>query len=52
MAISDLIAEERKLYLSSAQTRHDWFRYVTAVERLRRLQREECSSGERPHQGP
>jgi hypothetical protein len=40
MAIVDRIAAERKRYLSSAQTRNDWFRYVTAVQRLRRLEKE------------
>jgi hypothetical protein len=45
MAIVDLIAAERRSYLSSAQTRLDWFRYVTAVERLRRLEREGTAAG-------
>ena len=47
MAIIDLIAEERRRYLSSAQTRCDWIRYLTAVERLRRQQHQESSSGDR-----
>jgi hypothetical protein len=46
MAIIDLIAEERKRYLSSAQTRCDWMRYLTAVERLRRQQHQETSAGD------
>ena len=40
MAIVDLIAEERRLYLASAHTRRDWLRYVATVERLRRLEKE------------
>jgi hypothetical protein len=40
MTIADLIAEQRRLYLSSARTRRDWFHYVTTVERLRRLNKE------------
>jgi hypothetical protein len=35
--LADLIAEERRQYMASAHTRMDWFRYVTAVERLRKL---------------
>ncbi len=40
MSTIDLIALERQRYLSSGQTKRDWFRYVTTVERLRR-EREE-----------
>jgi hypothetical protein len=40
MAIIDQIAEERRLYMSSAQTRRDWVHYVANVERLRRLDKE------------
>jgi hypothetical protein len=46
MAIIDLIAEERKRYLSSAQTRCDWIRYLTAVEGLRRRHHEESPAGD------
>jgi hypothetical protein len=46
MAIIDLIAEERRLYMSSAQTKRDWFRYVTAVERLRKLGLEQPRRGD------
>jgi hypothetical protein len=35
MTTLDLIAEERRRYMSSAKSHMDWFRYVTAVERLR-----------------
>jgi hypothetical protein len=46
MTIVDLIAEERRLYLSSAKSSRDWFRYVTAVERLRRMEREDRQLGD------
>jgi hypothetical protein len=36
MSTVDLIAEERRRYNSSAGTSQDWFRYITAVERLRK----------------
>jgi hypothetical protein len=47
MAIPDLIAEERRLYMASSRTRRDWCRYVTAVEHLRRLQRDEVLRSDR-----
>jgi hypothetical protein len=46
MAIPDLIAEERRLYLASSHTRRDWFRYITTVEHLRRLQQDEVLTGD------
>ena len=44
MTTIDLIAEERRRYLSSAQSGQDWFRHVTSVERLRRLREGEETS--------
>jgi hypothetical protein len=46
MTIIDPIAEERRRYLSSARTKQDWFRYVTAVERLRKLALQQSQRGD------
>jgi hypothetical protein len=37
MSSIDEIAEQRRRYMASAKTSRDWFDYVTAVERLRKL---------------
>jgi hypothetical protein len=44
MSTDDLIAEERRRYNSSGRTGEDWFRYITAVERLRRRSKNEIVS--------
>jgi hypothetical protein len=37
MSTIEQIAEQRRRYMASAKTSRDWFDYVTAVERLRKL---------------
>jgi hypothetical protein len=37
MSTIEQIAEQRRRYIASAKTSRDWFDYVTAVERLRKV---------------
>jgi hypothetical protein len=48
MSTSQQVAEQRRRYLASAHTRRDWFDYVTAVERLRKVPSEQSWADQQP----